>query len=515
MSAREPAVRLSRPPDESAIPPTEVPTARDATSRNALAALGVQLTGAFFTTILTLFLVRKLGPTSYGVFSLAVGFGVIISLASEFGLSNSAARLMAEAGHDRDEVRTILGEAFRLKLAVAVCGALLLIGFAGPIASAYGIPSLAWPLRATAVAIAGQNMLSLFLVTFEVEGRVSTNLRLAFSESIIETASSIVLVLAGAGASGAAFGRAAGFVTAATVGMIVAARALGWNPFARPRHSHSRREMTRYGATLFVVDAAIAVFNRIDVILIGAIIGATAAGTFEAPLRITIFLLYFGSAMASAVAPRLSRTVAQATPVDTFVLALRYLVIIQVAFIVPMIVWATPLTNLLLGSGYSDSAAIMRALTPWVFLAGLAGLLSVAVNYVGRAASRIPAAVAAVIANIAFDLIFIPKIGAIAGAYGSAIGYLIYTPGHFWILRAELGFELRPLVFTVLRALLAGAAMVIPMVVIGTTGVGWAALIGGLAAASVLYVAGLVVVGEVTPADIKFVASRLLSAVGL
>jgi len=494
--------------------PPEEPGDRDPMTKNALAALGVQLTGAFFTTILTLFLVRRLGPTDYGVFGLAVGFGVIFALASDFGLSTSAARLMAERRHDRDAMRAVLGEAFRLKLAIAILGSLLLAGLAGPIADAYGIDSLAWPLRATALAIAGQNMLSLFLITFEVEGRISTNIRLAFSESVVETGASIALVLAGAGATGAAFGRAAGFVTAATVGMVLVGRAVGWSPFARTGHPVNTRALAGYGATLFVVDAAIAVFNRIDVILIGAILGATAAGHFEAPLRITIFILYFGSAMASAVAPRLNRTAA-ARPVDTFVLALRYLMIIQVAFVVPMLVWAGPLTHLLLGSGYSESASIMRALTPYVYLAGLASLLSVAVNYLGRAAARIPAAISAVIANIAVDLILIPKIGAIAGAIGSAVGFLIYTPGHFVILRSELGFELRPLFVTFVRSFVAGAFMAVPLLLIGTSGVGYPALFAGLAAAAIAYVAGLVVVREMTSADFRFVASRLRSTFGL
>jgi hypothetical protein len=191
------------------------------------------------------------------------------------------------------------------------------------------------------------------------------------------------------------------------------------------------------------------------------------------------------------------------------VIAARYDLSHTSLFVVPMLVWAGPLTHLLLGSGYSESASIMRALTPYVYLAGLASLLSVAVNYLGRAAARIPAAISAVIANIAVDLILIPKIGAIAGAIGSAVGFLIYTPGHFVILRSELGFELRPLFVSFVRSFVAGAFMAVPLLLIGTSGVGYPALFAGLAAAAIAYVAGLVVVREMTSADFRFVASRL------
>jgi heme-degrading monooxygenase HmoA len=72
-----------------------------------------------------------------------------------------------------------------------------------------------------------------------------------------------------------------------------------------------------------------------------------------------------------------------------------------------------------LGPGYEESADVLRALTPYVFLAGLAPLVSLAVNFLGEARRRIPIALGAVAVNVAIDVTLIPRIGIVAGAIGT------------------------------------------------------------------------------------------------
>jgi O-antigen/teichoic acid export membrane protein len=112
-------------------------------ARNTLIALLTQLATGVFTAIITLYLVRALGPREFGLFSLAAGIGALLLLPSDFGISGSVSRYVAERWRDRPAVAELLADGLRLKLVVGVVVSVALVVAAGPIASAYGEPSLA------------------------------------------------------------------------------------------------------------------------------------------------------------------------------------------------------------------------------------------------------------------------------------------------------------------------------------------------------------------------------------
>jgi O-antigen/teichoic acid export membrane protein len=439
--------------------------------RSAGVALTSQLLSAGLTAILTIFLARRLGPEGYGVFAIAVGLGAVLVLPADAGLSASVARFLAERVDDRSTLGALLADALRLKLAVAVVVCAALFGLAGPIAGAYGIAGLAWPIRGIAIAVFGQTLFMLYAGAFVAMGRMTSQLRVMASESAVEFAVSMALVLLGAGATGAAFGRAAGYLFGALVGGALTAKLVGRHalPSKLIKGHGFARQIAGYARALVIVDSAFTLFEQLDVLLIGAYLGASAAGLFQAPLRLATFLHYGGVAGGSAVAPRLARTPTKVPDSEAFLQALRWLLLVQAGLMAPVLIWASPLLRLGLGSGYGESADVLRALAPYIFLSGIAPLVSLGVNYLGEAPVRIPIAVAAIAANLLVDVILIPRIGIVAGAVGSDIGYAIYVPAHLWICRRSLEVHLRPLITVLARALLAATAMCGVLVLAGTS----------------------------------------------
>lgn len=481
-------------------------------ARNAGLALASQIVSATFTAILTIFLARRLGPQEYGVFAVAVGLGTVLVLPADAGLSSSVARFLAERVDDRRSVGALLADALRLKLAVALAVCVALFALAAPIAEAYGIAGLTWPIRGIALAVLGQTLFMLYAGAFVALGRLGSQLRMMASESAVEFAASVALVLLGAGAAGAAFGRASGYLFATVVGVALATRLVGRRalPSKLLRGHGFARKIAGYARALVIVDSAFTLFEQIDVLLIGAYLGATAAGLFQAPLRLATFLHYGGVAGGSAVAPRLARAPGRTPDTSSFAQAMRWLLLIQAAMMAPVVLWASPLLNLLLGESYGQSAEVLRALAPYIFLSGLAPLVSLGVNYLGQAPLRIPIALAAILANLAIDVILIPRIGIVAGAIGSDVGYGIYVPAHLWICRNRLDLDLRPLLAVLARALLAALAMGLILALVGTgatLSVGqWVlgALLGPLA-----FVAVLGVTGELSREELRSAARQL------
>jgi O-antigen/teichoic acid export membrane protein len=496
--------------------PAETPDAplrADSIARNTLFGLATQLTSAAFTAALTLYLVRALGPSRYGVFALALGIGVIVVLASDLGITHSTERFIAERRGDRAAGGAYLADAFKLKLAAAaaLCG--LLFAAAGPIADAYDDQALAWPLRAMALAVLGQSMLLLFRGAFIALGRVSLTWRVTTLESAVEAGASVVLVVAGAGAAGAAWGRSAGYLLGVAVAIFLALRVFGGRRgLTGVATEGRRRQIAAYAAALFVINAAFTLFEQIDVLLIGAIVSTSAVGLFEAPMRIGTFLGYGGQAVAFGVAPRLASGSGERVDVRVFETALRALVLVQAALVAPVLVWASPIVDLALGGEYGQSAGVLRTLAPFVFLSAIATFVTLSVNYLGEARRRIPLVIGAVLVNLIVDLILIPDIGVIGGAVGTDVAFALYVLAHLWLCAGLVGFRALPLLVTTARALAAAGAMSAVLAAFGTSDLSAATLVGGAVLAAAAYSGVLVLTRELTARELLSARRSLTAA---
>ncbi len=475
----------------------------DSPTRNTAYALAMRLLSATFAGALAIFLVRRLGPDDYGIFAVAVGIGALALFPADLGVSLSAARFVAERKDDHRAVQAILADSLWIKsiAGIVVCGALF--AAAVPIANAYSSPGLAAPIRYTAIAVFAQNIGALTLGWTEALGRVSVSLQYTFVENVVETGSSVVVVLLGAGATGAAFGRAAGFGVAAVFAILITARRFGPPLKRQPGLGPGLRAIARYGTALLVIDGVMTLFNRLDVLIISAYLGTSAAGLFDAPSRLVSFLSFGVLALATGFAPLLAGGVDTKPNADSFWGATRVAIILQLLLATPILVWAEPITQLALGSSYDGSIPVLRAFAPYVVLAGIAPLFAIGVNYLGHARQRIFIAIGAVLINFAVDIWLIPRIGIVGGVVGSLAAFLLYLPAHVLILRRELGLPAKRLGLTCGRALLAASAAGAVLFAFGTSNLSAFDWVAGTLGAVSAYGVVLIATREVTTEELR------------
>ena len=473
---------------------------------DAAVVLSGQLSTAALTGALTLYLVRTLGPGDFGRFSLALAIGTLALLAADFGVAQAGSRFVAERRGNRAEVAAVIAAALRVKLLCSAVVATALAALAGPIAEVYGVTGLAWPLRGMALAMFAQSLFTLLTYGLNGQRRFGHTLGLTIAESAVEVGASVALVAAGAGATGATLGRAAGYGTGAVLALAVVLRLVGRGALPRRGDPGLARDLLRYAGALFLANAAYTLFEQLDVLLVGAYLGAASAGAFQAPLRLTTFLHYPSLALASAAGPRIAR----GTDGDgwTAASALRAVLLLQAALTVPVAVWGGPLAHALLGDSYAASADVLRALAPYVFLSGFAAFYSLAANYAGEARRRVPVGIAAILVNLAIDVMLIPRIGVVGGAFGSDVGMAVYVAGHLHVLRGRAGFSLRPLAATAGRALVAAAAAAGVLLALGTGDLSPAAWAAGALCAPAAFLAVLVATGEVSRSELRGLAGR-------
>jgi O-antigen/teichoic acid export membrane protein len=499
---------LTAPPRGGRPAGADEPHREESVRRNTFFGLATQVTTAAFTAVLTLYLVRKLGPHDYGLFALSVGIGTILVLVGDLGISGSAGRFIAEESGDRRRVAAVVSDSTWLKLAVLLplCTALWLL--AGPIANAYDAPGLVWPLRGMSIAVLGQGMFMFYRAAFVSIRRVSVTWRMTLFESACEAGASIALVAFGAGAAGAAFGRGIGYVVGSLFAVAMVGKVLGTGAIGFSGRGEAAR-VARYGGALLIVTIAYTLFEQIGVLLIGAFIGTRAVGIFEAPNRLTLFLSYGGQAIAFGVGPRLARRGDESPNARAFVLATRILLTLQGALLAPVVIWARPIADLALGSGYGGSVPVLRALAPFMFLLGIGTFISLAVNYVGEAKRRIWLSIVTLAVCAAIDVALLPTIGVVGGAIGMDVAFTGYVLGHFWICKRVFDYSVERLTLTLFRCLLAAAGMAAVLALVGTGSLSWAEWIAGGVLGGLTYVLVLTVTGEISRAEIAAAAGEL------
>src|SRR3954466_6444857 len=144
------------------------------------------------------------------------------------------------------------------------------------------------------------------------------------------------------------------------------------------------------------------------------------------------------------------------------------MVLLEGVVLAPRIVWAEPMTRIVLGTDYLGSVDTLRALAPFALLTAVSPVLAGAANYLRAAARRVPIAIATVAVNAAIDVALLNKIGIIAAAIGTDVAYALYVAAHLRLCHDVAGLRVRPLVAPFLGSLAAAGAMALVLLAFGT-----------------------------------------------
>jgi O-antigen/teichoic acid export membrane protein len=274
----------------------------------------------------------------------------------------------------------------------------------------------------------------------------------------------------------------------------------------------SARQVLKYAGATFIVDLGWTMIARVDVLLIGALLTTAAVGSFNAVLRILTVLGYLGGAVSQGVAPRLS--LGDGSP-DTraFNQGLRYLLIAQGLVVAPMVVWAKPLVDLLLGTGYEQSVTVMQVLSVTAFVSAPASLLSVSVNYLGAAQRRVKIICLTLALGIVATYFLVDAAGLVGAAIADDIVIVVYVGATLLLCARLIAIDLTSVAVSVGRIAIAAGAMAMTLLIVGTDHLAPAQwLVGGLAGGAA-YVGALFITGEVVVLELRSLCKRFAGAV--
>jgi Polysaccharide biosynthesis C-terminal domain len=201
-------------------------------------------------------------------------------------------------------------------------------------------------------------------------------------------------------------------------------------------------------------------------------------------------------------APRVARIPGHEPIVGGLHADLRRMIAFQCVLLAPAVVWADPITELLLGPGHVG-ASVLAALAPYIFFSGVAPILGISLNSVGEARRRVPILLATVILILGGSALLIPRHGLIGAAVATDIAYGFYTLAHLWLCRRLVSLRLATLLWSLACALTAAAAMAIVLAEIGTKHLSPGDWLLGAIGGAATYLAMLLFTGELRVRDLR------------
>jgi len=391
---------------------------RDDVAGQVLALGGARLGAAGLSACTALVLAHQLSKEDYGRLSLLTGIVGLVVVLSDVGLTSSLARFVSERRARRGLLIRVMaaraavaGVAAAGVLAYAAGGGLGHVGSAAMVATALlmanSTVSLAQGLLPALRRVRTAALLTVVVPAVELTG-------ILIASQIGLTAPTALIAMAVAASTGAALSL-----------VVLLTQAL---PTV---DSASMPDVLRYALPLFGVLLCDSVFGVVDQIVIAAFHGAAAVAPYALSWKLAMFLHLPAVAVAVVVGPRLARDRAQAGTL--FRLWFQRTVILQIGLVVVVAALAPDVLGLI-NEHYRSDGLLLRLLTGYAVLLGMAPMLSIALNYLGGAQGRLRIAAMAVALNVVLDLVLVPGFGAAGAAVSSTVAYLLYVGGHARLL---------------------------------------------------------------------------------
>jgi O-antigen/teichoic acid export membrane protein len=497
--------------------------------RNAGINTASRLILIVLSLVSTPIIVHRLGPAGYGVLVIAVslgGLGALLDLGLTPALINSLSYALHHDG--KEAAGRILGTAFSIYLGLGLAaGAVLALVSPFIVTSVFHVPpdiqvAATTAMRLSAIGLALNLWLAVFnavpyaLERYELVGARQVGVALALSAALI------VYALLGGTLVGFAVINVAGTAVGFGLFYFVSRRLLPGVEF-RPRFdAAAARRLSRFSAFKLAGSLGGFFVFRFDQFAIGAFLGVVSAGLYAIPSNAIARLQQVIVDMVAPLFPRVSRERTDIQAVTRILVnSTRILYVAALSILVPIFVLADVLLRQWIG-GSEGALLSMNATVALRMLAVALSILTLAAppfmlcEAIGRPELPNGFSVASAIIHVPLVFILVPRFGIT----GAALTLLINTATQtvvFILFAATRVFRLRLAEFLskcIARPMLAA---------LGTGAIGWLirpavhgrlTLVAALAALWLLYLFFALVVGALTKADMRELATEATKLMG-
>jgi len=373
-------------------------------------------------------MVRALGPTSYGKIGFASAVAGFFGLVASPGFSTYALR---EAAKDRGRVNFLVQHVLGARVAFAVVSYALLIVFALTLAphdfttrlliALSGLVFLVNSVDAQWVFTARSRM---WMVT--LRGTVGQLIYGGLILALIRRPSDAWIVPVASGLS------------------LVAGTLLIWLPARREYHIPSPvispnvwRSFLPICLIMGLASMMSMIYDQIDTVMLRYMRSETEVGLYVASYRMMTIAMSFTPILGQVFFPLLSETTGQDHENEQ--LYLGWLGQASVGLALPIatggFILAEPLTRFVLGSQYTGAGTLFRWLMLTIVAGPMASYFGSQLIPIAREKKYLVAVIAGAVMNVVLNLFLIPRYGAIAAAFTTAISQAVVAFMNYYFVR--------------------------------------------------------------------------------
>jgi len=417
--------------------------------RGGLGSLAVKLTSAALLFALTILLARVLGPAGFGVYALVFALVSLMAVPAELGLPQLVVRETARA-HARGQWGLMRGlwrwsalAAGLLALAIATIAGGLAWGLADRFSSLQ-LATFAWglllvPLMALGNLIgAALRGLRWVLLGQLPELVLRPGLFLALSMAVLYWRSGGItadtaMLLHVVGAAGA-------LLTGAwlLVRKQPAAVASASDPVYEPRR------WLASAMPLALVAGMHLVHQYTDLVMLGLFMDSRDVGIYRVSAQAAAVVAFGLNAMNMVVAPQFARLYARGDTARlqwTATFSARIILLLTLPVAVCLALFAAPVIRAVFGTDYTGGSAALAILAAGQLANVLFGSVAFLLNMTGHERDTARALSAAVVLNVALNLLLIPTLGLEGAATATSVTLVLWNLLLWRTVRRRLGID--------------------------------------------------------------------------
>ncbi|MGA9077715.1 MAG: flippase [Acidimicrobiales bacterium] len=391
---------------------------------------------------------HRLGPDAYGIFVTAGTYVATWEILTDLGVNALAGR---EIARTPDEAGNIL--AFNLGLRLSLSMVLIPIAWVvGDLVYKTSPSDVRIGILIVALSVPFDALRAVSLAYYV--GSISNHWVAGINllQQIFWVAGLATALTIGAGVRGCLVAYLASIVALSAVAYSLVNRRVRF----RPRFALGRwMGIIRQSISIGVIQIVNLVYLRADIILLSVMTSVYQVAIYGVAYAIIGFVLFISSAFMTSVLPLMTRSHAdELKPVVEW--AVSYMASISCLFAAGIICVGAPVIHLLAGNKYASSASPLSILGISLIFSALNNVLGFACFSRNRHHKLLYVSIAALILNVALNLVAIPRWGVNGSAGATVISEVFALAGNYAVFRYGVGVRIA-IVRSLMRPCLAGA----------------------------------------------------------
>jgi len=312
----------------------------------------------------SIFIARLLGPSDYGLISVALIFPAMLSGLTDLGISEALIRFAASSKREKYIATGLL-----FKLLMGVFSSLLIYFFAEPIASQMLLrPYLEPLLKILSVYTASNVVLGGIASALIGLGRYGINAMLLVVQNALRVFVTLALILVGMGLYGAVLGFSVSYAISSALAFVLLWRYSGFSPTKAKVAAF--KPMISYSLPLYTPLILSLPLNQYYNLLLAWFVTNEEIGNYTIATNLLAPLALIGGSLSTAIFSAFSKSLSRDRANTALNRTILYSTVIIAPISLALIVFCQPITYVVYGEGY--------ALAPqYLALLALTGLYSV------------------------------------------------------------------------------------------------------------------------------------------